>query len=178
MVAVIGLSRSRALFPSSRMSMSIAYSPACNTNPAGFEIDGPLAATVHDVLRSHAEFPPGHDPSSIISSLSDQLVQCDSSAARLQDEVAKLAAHRARLQRDYDVYCSLSAPVRRLPSEILEEIFAYPDITRVYPSYFANYLKDLAQASLRTLSQVCARWRAIVMGTPALWSTITVNHSL
>ncbi|KAJ7204951.1 hypothetical protein GGX14DRAFT_569091 [Mycena pura] len=205
------------------MSTSIAYNPACETSPARFEIDGPLAAIVHDVLRSHAEIPPGHDLSSIISSLSDQLVQCgseaarlqdemtglsahrarfhagfppghddssiisslpatpgqcDSSAARLQDEVTELAAHRARLQRDYDVYCSLWAPVRRLPSEILEEIFAYPDITRVYPSDFANYLKDLAQASLRTLSQVCARWRAIVMGTPALWSTITVNHSL
>ncbi|KAJ7194986.1 hypothetical protein GGX14DRAFT_404343 [Mycena pura] len=73
----------------------------------------------------------------------------------------------------------LFAPIRRLPSEILLEIF--PEafaFERPPPYHLDEELERLANGRLLTLSRVCVRWRSIVIGTPMLWKVFQLNSIL
>ncbi|KAJ6579134.1 hypothetical protein DFH09DRAFT_1360974 [Mycena vulgaris] len=73
--------------------------------------------------------------------------------------------------------------MRRLPSEILAEIFALcwmsftPSFEEVdsVTSSIDTEMARLAHLPLLVVSQVCARWHGIVMGTPSLWTTIEID---
>ncbi|KAJ7138111.1 hypothetical protein C8R44DRAFT_607122, partial [Mycena epipterygia] len=69
------------------------------------------------------------------------------------------------------------APVRRLPPEILCEIFASlsSSSSKIFNS--AEELHKLSKSGLLRISQVCTHWHRLVMGTPRLWSDIAVNAS-
>ncbi|KAJ6477875.1 hypothetical protein C8R47DRAFT_940053, partial [Mycena vitilis] len=72
---------------------------------------------------------------------------------------------------------SLLAPIRRLPGEILAEIFALcrPVQLRIFDP-LEDYPEDAAerasQSHLVPLSQVCCSWREMVIGTPKLRAMI------
>ncbi|KAL0573004.1 hypothetical protein V5O48_008971, partial [Marasmius crinis-equi] len=102
-------------------------------------------------------------------------------------EIAVLQLRLNELQREKDIaeanisHCraALSAQ-RRLPAEIWEMIFI------AFSSAYGGYSLDLEQAvhdenkkllsMLPTvLSQVCVRWRNIVINVPKLWSSIRVD---
>ncbi|KAF8177806.1 hypothetical protein K438DRAFT_1605879, partial [Mycena galopus ATCC 62051] len=100
---------------------------------------------------------------------------------RLRQIPHRLVAERDALQRYCDESRSVAAPVRRLPPEILAEIFTlcsstsilYCDGTQIIP---ATYLVDpVGQPHLMPLLRVCSTWYTIVMGTPSLWANIEVN---
>ncbi|KAJ6605187.1 hypothetical protein DFH09DRAFT_1353740 [Mycena vulgaris] len=79
-----------------------------------------------------------------------------------------------------------SAAIHRFPSEILVEIFAlcWSTFTPAFDegdsasSSLEVEMSRLAHAPLLTLSQVCSRWHTIVVGTPALWTTIELDNVL
>ncbi|KAJ7218187.1 hypothetical protein C8J57DRAFT_1482851 [Mycena rebaudengoi] len=83
---------------------------------------------------------------------------------------------------------SIYAPVRRLPTEILVHIFSLhsdtftPAFKTPFPTRlqyeFEAELDRLANIHLLTLSRVCGQWHRIVMDTPALWSTFSLNGVL
>ncbi|KAJ7649113.1 hypothetical protein DFH06DRAFT_558040 [Mycena polygramma] len=126
-----------------------------------------------------------HDPSSYRSALSAStaaLVQYDSQIESLQETLQHMRADRAKLQ-DYIEACqSVFSPVRRLPPEILSEIFvpfslpADPTIRSAYsaPDLRAE-LADLARSQLLRASGVCTSWRNLIIGTPKFWSNIAVR---
>ncbi|KAK7038383.1 F-box domain-containing protein [Favolaschia claudopus] len=143
-----------------------------------------LKEEVKEILRSHCSFPP--HISSTVSSFAKELARYDSLLQTAQPQPTKLAqlqAERDELQEQYTDLQSLCAPIRRLPSEILVEIFATCwdsfiaaiDATPLSPN---DEILRLAQAPLMTLSQVCARWHSIALHTPALWSNIYLNTEL
>ncbi|KAJ7902271.1 hypothetical protein B0H13DRAFT_2335699 [Mycena leptocephala] len=77
----------------------------------------------------------------------------------------------------------LATPIRRLPVEIIAEIFGLSMAVseqdyighRTYPAIALN---RLAHLSLLKVSQVCARWHSIAMGTPSLWTKIHLDTAL
>ncbi|KAJ6546066.1 hypothetical protein DFH09DRAFT_1171907 [Mycena vulgaris] len=136
---------------------------------------------IRDLLRSHRQLP-SDQLTSIVSSVADELDRYDERIGTLQAELTRLAANRAALQSRYHDCRSLRAPIRRLPSEILGEIFALSsaahwETNRDCPPP-TRALERLAQMPFLTLSQVCARWHAIALGTPAFWSDISLDAVL
>ncbi|KAE9405959.1 hypothetical protein BT96DRAFT_987941 [Gymnopus androsaceus JB14] len=65
---------------------------------------------------------------------------------------------------------SLLAPVRRLPTEILDRIFS------LFGARNANRIGDLNAAHLPglTIMAVCSRWRSVAASCSALWSNINL----
>ncbi|KAF5381412.1 hypothetical protein D9757_009071 [Collybiopsis confluens] len=67
---------------------------------------------------------------------------------------------------------SLLSPVRKLPTELLEQIF----------SSACGYGLKLHRSRIQTmtidLSQVCSYWRAIVQSSPRLWSGLWIDLSI
>ncbi|KAJ7636359.1 hypothetical protein FB45DRAFT_445929 [Roridomyces roridus] len=134
--------------------------------------DGPTAslddsqrAYVADLIRAHYVVPPDR-LIPLLSSLSSELAQSDTQISALRERLDSALSHRAKLQRLYDGCHAVSAPVRRLPAEILGEIFGW-------------YIDDADHCTLDScrfrLAWICARWRTIVLETAALWSKIYVN---
>nr|GAT42368.1 predicted protein [Mycena chlorophos] len=83
------------------------------------------------------------------------------------------------LETRLEAYLSLFAPIRKLPAEILLEIFAFDlDLVLDEPRLPRNWDQDamaiLAQVPVRNLAQVCASWRALVNANPTLWNTVTI----
>ncbi|KAJ7737550.1 hypothetical protein B0H16DRAFT_1466190 [Mycena metata] len=138
---------------------------------------------IRDTLRSHYELPAGQI-ASLLSSLSDQLSKCDEEVAKLERRITEINAHRAVLLGQYHDCKALLAPARRLPPEILGEIFALTsDSASTSASANGNFnyaasLERIANSSILALSQVCARWHDIALGTPALWSKVELDAVL
>ncbi|KAJ7142910.1 hypothetical protein C8R44DRAFT_974394 [Mycena epipterygia] len=83
---------------------------------------------------------------------------------------------------------TLPSPIiHRLPSELLVEIFAlcWSAFTPLFDeceddssSSLEVEMPRLAHEPLLAVSQVCSRWHAITMGTPALWTSIELDSVL
>ncbi|KAJ7611969.1 hypothetical protein DFH06DRAFT_1243798 [Mycena polygramma] len=105
------------------------------------------------------------------------LVQYDAEIARLNEVIRRVKSERSSLLRYIDRCHSVSSPIRRLPAEILAEIFAFcsPKPGSFYhpeKSIPSDGAERLAQTHLLRLSQVCISWYRTVMGTPQLWATV------
>ncbi|KAF8181128.1 hypothetical protein K438DRAFT_1187952 [Mycena galopus ATCC 62051] len=132
---------------------------------------------IRELLRSHLP-PPAH-LSSTVSALAKELARYDVkiAAARLQEDLGRLFAERADIQAHLADCNSLFAPIRRLPSEILVDIFgvcwqSFQMTAETGAAGLATAMSRLAHAPLLALSQVCIRWYNIALGTPALWRYI------
>ncbi|KAJ7145731.1 hypothetical protein C8R44DRAFT_599599, partial [Mycena epipterygia] len=103
---------------------------------------------------------------------------------RVKAVLKQLELDRAAVA-DYSCLCRcILSPVRRLPSEVLVEIFVLC-VLRVYPLLgsftdepersLAREMSRLAKSDLLQLSQVCPRWHRLVMGTPTFWATADLD---
>ncbi|KAJ6493395.1 hypothetical protein C8R45DRAFT_1136597, partial [Mycena sanguinolenta] len=90
-------------------------------------------------------------------------------------------AERDALKRYCDQCSSVLAPVKRLPPEILLEIFTLccSTPTRLYCDSFFSIVEDVSypldQPHPMNLLQVCTSWYEIVKGTPSLWCNIEID---
>lgn len=66
---------------------------------------------------------------------------------------------------------AFTSPVRRIPPEVLGEIFYH-----CLP--IAPYVTPRDVESPMVLTQVCRHWRAVAMSTPRLWTSITLHVDL
>ncbi|KAJ7125534.1 hypothetical protein C8R43DRAFT_1030434 [Mycena crocata] len=152
---------------------------------------GQQTKSLHELLRSNS-LP--HEPShflSVIRLAPTDLTSYDEEITRLQAHANGAALNgrlsdqmvaRLALQKYSNGCHSLFSRVRRVPTEILTEIFTLC-APEVYPYYSAaasdhtseSALERAAQLHLLRLSQVCASWYTIVMNTPSLWATIEVD---
>ncbi|KAJ6597562.1 hypothetical protein DFH09DRAFT_1132159 [Mycena vulgaris] len=146
--------------------------------------EAPHTAHIRLLLRSNSQ-PPQHLPFTI-SALSGEVARYDTEISRLKAELSKLEADRAALHGHCDGCRGLLSPIRRLPSEILVEIFAlyersFTPVFDARPKSSSSLdieMSRLAKTSLLAVSAVCARWHTIVMGTPTLWTTIELHSDL
>ncbi|KAK1216818.1 hypothetical protein PQX77_020551 [Marasmius sp. AFHP31] len=94
----------------------------------------------------------------------------DDKIADLESQLVALRANRdALLQKKSRVF-SLLAPIRRLQSELLQEIFIYTVAGSGHASGNTFGIHSAWESSTFFLSFVCSRWRNIVLDTPVLWS--------
>lgn len=71
------------------------------------------------------------------------------------------------LVQHIDQHRALTSPIRRIPQEILQEIFIHCLPTN------RNAIMSAREAPL-TLGRVCSSWRSISISTPRLWTTVHV----
>ncbi|KAJ7671316.1 hypothetical protein DFH06DRAFT_1365996 [Mycena polygramma] len=93
---------------------------------------------------------------------------------------------RHRSKHDQTLRPTLPTGIRRLPTELLVEIFTqcwnsftpdFDDIDVVSAS-FATEIERLAHAPLLDLSRVCSKWHAIALNTPSLWCDVQLDGVL
>lgn len=98
----------------------------------------------------------------------NQLVQIDTKIARLQNIIDQLSLKRTQLHTDIAGHRALITPMRRIPQELLQEIFI-----RCLPAHH-NAVMSCREAPL-LLGRVCGQWRRVSRSTPRLWSSIHLS---
>ncbi|KAJ6535802.1 hypothetical protein DFH09DRAFT_931658, partial [Mycena vulgaris] len=122
-------------------------------------------------MRSNCLPPETSSFHAIIAEAPSELSRYDSEIERLEAALARVRSERASLESYTDGCRSLFSPVRRLPTELLADIFdmcAPPD---------THELSDTTTPE-EEVDRVCSRWHRIVMATPMLWSKIAADTDL
>lgn len=103
----------------------------------------------------------------------EELEKYDAEINHLQSTLDTLKSQRQLLARRDAEYSSYAAPIRRLPPEILQEIFLY--------EYHAQSLPDREHRRpglfVLTIASVCKRWRDVATHTPALHDRILLRRN-
>ncbi|KZP21303.1 hypothetical protein FIBSPDRAFT_1044251 [Athelia psychrophila] len=98
----------------------------------------------------------------------DHIESVDACAKELLEYLGLIRQHyrreRRRVLRGLRDHQSIVAPIRRVPDDVLLEIFSAFMCNGGY-----SYQPDPI-----TLTSVCSRWRALAHSTPRLWSQITI----
>ncbi|KAF9553709.1 hypothetical protein CPC08DRAFT_645270, partial [Agrocybe pediades] len=94
-----------------------------------------------------------------------ELSRVEAEMQQLEERMERLKEEKKSIQRDLELYSCILAPIRRLPFDMLEEIFLRclsTDDTR------PSTLTDIEEAPL-LLMQVCRTWRQACLSCPRLW---------
>jgi hypothetical protein len=103
----------------------------------------------------------------LIATASDILYRLNSEIDQLQTTLQKLERERDLIQHHIDAHEGLLSPTRRLPAEILSEIFSHCLPTDRNPTCSQSDAPLL-------LGQVCKDWRQVSLSTPYLWASIHI----
>ncbi|KAJ7160048.1 hypothetical protein C8R46DRAFT_1106833 [Mycena filopes] len=96
-----------------------------------------------------------------------RLKHLDDEIAQLRKAIDKLAEERTSLVAYIEGHEALVSPVRRLPLDVIQEIFL-----ACAPSH-RNCVMSASEAPV-LLTRVCSSWRAIAFSTPRLWARIHI----
>lgn len=103
-----------------------------------------------------------------LSGLHMDISKVDSEMRRLRGVLDRLSHTRSSLQRSLEAHKSLFAPIRRIPPELLAEIF---QLSRLPEPTVP--MTTFTQAVLLPL-QVCTQWRNVAILTPSLWASFDI----
>ncbi|KAJ7367325.1 hypothetical protein DFH08DRAFT_660258, partial [Mycena albidolilacea] len=95
----------------------------------------------------------------------NELAQVETQIEQMKIALSQLKELRASLKAPIDAHRALISPLRRIPQDVLLDIFS-----SCLPSGH-NALIDAAEAPL-LLGRVCRHWRDVTYSTPMLWSSI------
>ncbi|KIJ61868.1 hypothetical protein HYDPIDRAFT_30936 [Hydnomerulius pinastri MD-312] len=111
----------------------------------------------------------------VVSDRNSQLLGLACEISRVESTIWKLANIRAQLEESRShvrqsmlTHQALTSPARRLPPEVLGEIF-YRCLPRT------PYITPRDVECPMVLTKVCHYWRAVAMSTPRLWSSVTIH---
>ncbi|KAJ7603316.1 hypothetical protein FB45DRAFT_1071689 [Roridomyces roridus] len=96
-----------------------------------------------------------------------QMKCLDSKIAELQHALNKLLEEREGLGSIVQSHEALLSPIRRMPSDIMQEIFMACMPTD------RNCVMDASEAPL-LLGRICSAWRALSLATPRLWASLHI----
>ncbi|KAF9054259.1 hypothetical protein BJ165DRAFT_697821 [Panaeolus papilionaceus] len=96
-----------------------------------------------------------------------KIASLDAELDELQSRVNALKFKRDILQQDVDFHKPLVSAIRRLPFDILEQIFYYSLPTT------RNVAMSTLDAPLK-FARVCSSWRSAVYAAPRLWSSLHI----
>ncbi|KAK1226905.1 hypothetical protein PQX77_010121 [Marasmius sp. AFHP31] len=88
---------------------------------------------------------------------------------KLKAALLSLENKRSRLTHKIHQFRSLLAPIHRLPTEMLANIFKHA----IHGKSYYEQISRTQASTVFTLSVVCGRWREIILSTPSLWSYIS-----
>ncbi|KAJ6479096.1 hypothetical protein C8R45DRAFT_1006604 [Mycena sanguinolenta] len=106
----------------------------------------------------------------IIESTTARLASLDAEISRIAVRLRELEEERALLSLYHDQNKSISSAVRRMPTEILGEIFSL--------TFSSLDFHFGAHNSPWVLTRVCSRWRAVAVSKPSLWSWLTFDFDV
>ncbi|KAF9462679.1 hypothetical protein BDZ94DRAFT_1260495 [Collybia nuda] len=98
----------------------------------------------------------------------NQITQVNAEIARLHGIIDQLSLKRTELHIYVSGHEALITPMRRLPQELLQEIFVH-----CLPTHH-NPVMSCREAPL-LLGRVCSQWRTVSRSTPRLWSSIHIT---
>ncbi|KAK7031033.1 hypothetical protein VNI00_013823 [Paramarasmius palmivorus] len=114
----------------------------------------------HHVLQSN--YAPSQEELKEIEAL---ISEPEKQVQLLNEKISQLQAERNRLQKFIDNHRALLSPARRLPRDIIAEVFLHCLPVDQLPTC------DASEAPL-VLTTVCRSWREIAITTPRLWRAI------
>ncbi|KAF7373730.1 hypothetical protein MSAN_00584000 [Mycena sanguinolenta] len=100
------------------------------------------------------------EPTLRIKSLDDEI-------ADLQKSIDRLVKERVDLESYVQAHNALISPVRRLPLDVIEEIFV-----ACLPTH-RNCVMSATEAPI-LLGRICSAWRAIALSAPRLWASLHI----
>ncbi|KAJ7166010.1 hypothetical protein C8R46DRAFT_1219782 [Mycena filopes] len=137
---------------------------------------------LRDILRSNAVPLETSSFRRVAEEAPVELARYDAEIERLGKSMANLLSERASLAWYSDGCRSVASPVRRLPTELLAEIFdmcAPPDQDVISETTtHAEEVERVSKKYLLQLAQVCSHWHCVAMGTPNLWSFIVLDTAV
>ncbi|KAJ3527441.1 hypothetical protein NMY22_g9787 [Coprinellus aureogranulatus] len=104
---------------------------------------------------------------SFLQSPKRRLADVSAEIESVQRVLDELQTRKTALSKVIHAHEALKNPIRRLPREVLQEIFLHCLPTDHLPTL------DNASAPL-VLTRVCRAWRTLVQTTPALWSAVHI----
>ncbi|KAJ7792147.1 hypothetical protein B0H14DRAFT_2191111, partial [Mycena olivaceomarginata] len=122
------------------------------------------------ILRSNS-LPPDSELSSFRTTISvapAELAHYDLAINGVQSQLDRLSSERRTLASYTDGCRSALSPIRRVPVEVLVEIF---DLCLAEGMYHLS-------AATTPEAEGCSLWHYTAMGTPKLWSTIPIDTTL
>lgn len=108
----------------------------------------------------------------VVSDATDELTLYDHTIAQLHDLIWRLEHERQNLQSHVGLTRSLLAPIRKLPVDLLSEMFLHHGHDNVICSGWAPSTKHYIPAF--SLTSVCSLWRRTALSTPRLWGNINL----
>lgn len=123
---------------------------------------------LYSLLRGQSErpFPSDEKIKSSISKTETDLRRCNEEIECLQVQIIALENEKRLIERNAVGYTSLLAPIRKLPSELLQQIFLFVCDD--------NFISDCFRIPPATLVQVCSSWKNLASSAHRLWSIITL----
>ncbi|KAF7348595.1 F-box domain-containing protein [Mycena venus] len=129
-----------------------------------------------------------------VAPTTERVAEYDEEIAQLQSILNRMVANREVLQYHADACSSVSAPIRRLPDDLLLQIFRVGLWSQLqFPTQEKEWSNIVSREQMldhwrlrraliaplyvhiRRLAQVCASWRDLVLGSPILWSAIELD---
>ncbi|KAJ6592854.1 hypothetical protein B0H19DRAFT_1245668 [Mycena capillaripes] len=156
---------------------------AFRPSPPNLFPDAPQLTEIQCLLRANTLIVDTSRFERFISDGTRDLLQYDAEIERIKKILDEVVSQRDSLAANVDGCRSLFSPVRWLPSELLVEIFdmctpaSIEDVSD--NDTLAEELERRATGNitqeLDVGHQVCSYWRTIALGTPRLWSRITLD---
>jgi len=149
------------------MSLCEAYSPAL-LRSSSISTTDPLSRIKDDQPLSQSE---SRQYGNLEIVYATDIRLLDSKISRLHSILMSTERQRQQLRNKERTCSSLLAPIRRLPTELIEEILvlACEDATVYCGS------GDPAHVSAVRLQSVCSRWQRVLQNTSRAWNSITVT---
>ncbi|KDR83126.1 hypothetical protein GALMADRAFT_57218, partial [Galerina marginata CBS 339.88] len=97
-----------------------------------------------------------------------ELAEITSEIAQLQDRLKYLTERGDTVQKSIDQYNVILSPVRRLPTDVLHEIFYLCLPTQRNPIMRASDAPML-------LTRICRPWRSLALASPRLWARLHIT---
>ncbi|KAF7343716.1 F-box domain-containing protein [Mycena sanguinolenta] len=143
------------------------------SNPRGFDLNDITPRTLARISQLLTSNEPPQEPElkvlrSVASNTAARLTCLDADISRLQNQLKQLQDERAALAEYHAQNTTILSPLRRIPSEILGEIF--------YWSLPFNPTPNMKDAPW-VLTHVSRRWRAVAILNASLWSKIYLDFN-
>ncbi|KAK0495991.1 hypothetical protein EDD18DRAFT_226856 [Armillaria luteobubalina] len=150
----------------------------CNNCGQSFDTQAPsLRLDADAYLRSGREINASETDlcSSTILDLQKKISEYDAEVSRLNTTLEKLQAGRQSLARCSKKFESLLSPIRRLPRDVLGEIFEFICTSVSHDAFLSRDDLPLVSTTPFYLSSVCAYWRDLCISSPILWTSVLAN---
>ncbi|KAK7001437.1 hypothetical protein R3P38DRAFT_3284283 [Favolaschia claudopus] len=102
-----------------------------------------------------------------IDSIRAHLLPCEAELGRLEALIHELSCKRDRLQVYVDSHKALISQPRRVPQDVIQQIFIACLPTR------HNAVMNVAEPPL-LLGRICSGWRSVAFALPILWASIHI----